>query len=141
MDDRKRRQTRHEGGRRAVCVRLSTEELLVLRSRADQLGVTVPKYLVDTGLAEQSFDHAVTDAALAAEIRMLSQELLPVRRDLYGVATNLNQLAKWANTEHMFPDMALALGDEIGQIIGRLTNLLDRAAGEATRIARQGDVE
>ena len=131
-----RRQQRVPGGRhKSVHVRATDAEYLVLQQCASQLGLTVPAYLLEVGLSSAGFSRALTDEELAIEIRAVSTELLPLRRDLYGMATNLNQLAKWANMEHAFPVDAHRACLEIGAAVAKLNALLDHAANEAGRIA------
>lgn len=109
-----RRRRENVGGarRHAHQVKVSAEEELALQVRAGRLGVSVPRLLVEAALAEgapgdprASRSAGGADGAggglrgvTPAERAALAQELFAVRRLLAGVANNVNQLARAANT-------------------------------------------
>lgn len=84
-----RRERHATGRRRSVHVRLSNWEYLLLHDRAAAAGVSPPKFLVDAALARP---------VRVVERRAVNDALLDVRRTLIGIGTNVNQLAKVANT-------------------------------------------
>ena len=71
-------------------VRLSLEERRQLRERAAELGVSVPRLLVESALSGRR--------RRSTDRRAMIAELFEVRRLLATVANNVNQLAKVANT-------------------------------------------
>lgn len=84
------------GGRdRRIEVRASVDEHAQLVALARSAGVSVPRLLVESTL------HA--DGLTPSEKRARFATFMAVRRTLAGAATNLNQLARWANTEHQWP--------------------------------------
>ncbi|MFC7646763.1 relaxase/mobilization nuclease domain-containing protein [Streptosporangium lutulentum] len=90
------RQRRQQGGRpHKHSVRMSQEEQAVVEARAGQAGVSVPRFLVEAGLAG--------DAATASQLRANAAELLAARRLVAAVGVNLNQLAKVANATGEVP--------------------------------------
>ena len=89
------RQRRAPQGRdRVVHVRVTPEEEETIRRRAAAAGVTAPQLLVEL---------AVLGEAGASERRAHNRLLLDLRRQVVGMATNLNQLARWANTRERLP--------------------------------------
>lgn len=100
------RQRRVVGGRsRRVEVRVTDAEYEVLAARAGVVGVSVPRFLVECGLD--------TGGLSPGEKRAKFATFMAVRRTLAGAATNLNQLAKWANTEHQWPSEAGPAADAV----------------------------
>ena len=75
-------------------VRLTDEEYARVKARADAAGVSVPRLLVEL---------ATLGPAGATERNATKAAMLGVRRQIIGMATNLNQLAKWANARHQLP--------------------------------------
>ncbi|WP_437184158.1 plasmid mobilization protein [Subtercola boreus] len=66
-----------------------------LRARAEVLGVTVPRLLFESAMNAQ----VRTDT----EWKLVGAELFRVSRLLKSVSDNMNQLARFANTEGVFP--------------------------------------
>lgn len=100
------RQRRVQGGRgRRVEVRLTDEEYDGLARRAAVAGVSVPRFLVECGLDPSGPSPGEKRAKFAT--------FMAVRRTLAGAATNLNQLAKWANTEQQWPQEAGDAADAV----------------------------
>ncbi|WP_432497807.1 plasmid mobilization relaxosome protein MobC [Kineococcus gypseus] len=115
-----RRRRENVGGarRHAHQVKVSAQEELALQVRAGRLGISVPRLLVEAALAEGAPGDprgsrgtsgggagGAGDGAAGglrgvtpAERAALAQELFAVRRLLAGVANNVNQLARVANT-------------------------------------------
>lgn len=86
------------------------EERRQLRERAAELGVSVPRLLVESALSgvETSTDRRATIA-----------ELFEVRRLLATVANNVNQLAKVANTSG-----EVGVSDRLAQTLGEVDELM-----------------
>lgn len=95
-------------------VKLTREEQLQLRARAGELGVSVPRLMVESALGDRS--------GTATERHREMAELFEIRRLLASVANNVNQLARQANTSGDLParerlEGALA---EVDDLVGRL---------------------
>jgi hypothetical protein len=107
------------GGRHLVVkVRLSDSEHDELRRRATTAGMSVQRFLFDAAMAGS--------ATQSAERRRAQAEAQRARLVLTSIANNMNQLAKWANTNHVLPDtFAGALAD------------LRRATAEVTETNRR----
>ena len=89
------RQRRAMDGRHSVIkVRVTAAEDEAIRARAAAAGVSAPRLLVELATLGQ---------AGASERRAANRLLLDLRRQVVGVATNLNQLAHWANTREQLP--------------------------------------
>jgi hypothetical protein len=136
------------GGRdNSVHVRLTDEELTLIEARAVGAGLTTASYLAEIGKAarpavlasslELGVDGGGDVGAVAPcapggllaeqgrvfgvlERRALAAELLGVRRILSGVATNLNQLAKVANSTGQVPPQVNPAADAVLRYLGRL---------------------
>ena len=94
---------------------------------AARQGVSVPRLLVEAALAG--------DGWTPTQRRGLVRELLAARRDLAGLATNVNQLARWANTVERFPHEA---AQRLARSTGRSTSST-RPCGGLRRRDREGD--
>jgi hypothetical protein len=97
------RQARDPDGRHCrIYVRVTEEERARIEARAAASGVTAPRLLVEL---------ALLGPAGATERHAVNAAMLGMRRQIVGMATNINQLAKWANTREQLPpglDAALA---------------------------------
>jgi uncharacterized protein (DUF1778 family) len=93
------------GGRHFVVkLRLSDSEHDELRRRATTAGMSVQRFLFDAAMAGS--------AAQSAERRRAQRDVQRARLVLTSIANNVNQLAKWANTNHVLPDaFGVALAD------------------------------
>lgn len=87
---RRRRSREHAPRSRQVQVRLSESEREQLLERAAELGVAMPRLLVEAALSG--------DGQLPSERHQQIAELFEVRRLVATIANNVNQLAKVANT-------------------------------------------
>lgn len=115
---RQGRQARVRGGRHVVRkVRVTAEQNAGLEQLAAAQGVSVPRLLVEAALAG--------DGWTPTQRRALVRELLAARRDLVGLATNVNQLARWANTVERFPREA---ADRLA-LIDRAVARIEQAVG------------
>jgi 16S rRNA U516 pseudouridylate synthase RsuA-like enzyme len=112
------RRAREPAARRVVQkVKLTEGERDQLRARAAELGVSVPRLLVESALAEAT----VTGTERRAEM----VELFEVRRLLATVANNVNQLARVANTAGEVPvgQRLENAVEDVEAIVGRLRAL------------------
>ena len=105
---------------RRYTVKVNAEEDAQLRARAVVAGVTVPRLMFESAMNA----HIETDTARQEVIA----EFFAVRRLMANVANNVNQLAKYANTESVFPQDAEAIVAEYRAIVPRLSDALDRLA-------------
>jgi hypothetical protein len=88
-----------------VFVRVTDDEHDELSALARRAGLSIPRLLVEAACAGSAGD--------AAHRRVLAYELLRAAAVATGVANNVNQLAKWVNTNHGTPD---GLGDVVVSI-------------------------
>ena len=91
-------------------VRLSLEEKRRLRERAGELGVSVPRLMVEA---------ALSGVETPAQRRAWIAELFELRRLLATVANNVNQLAKVANTSGELP-----MGERLSRTFGEVDELV-----------------
>jgi hypothetical protein len=128
------------GGRdNSVHVRLTDEELALVEARAIGAGLTTASYLAEIGKAarpavlsnplEPTESGEVAPEGLLVEQgrglgvlerRAFAAELMAVRRILSGVATNLNQLAKVANSTGQAPPQVGATAAAVLRYLPRL---------------------
>ena len=122
-DAERRRRTRRVGMVRSkrYSVYVSPDEATRLEARAILAGVTVPRLLAESALAGQS--ETPTDRKDAIV------ELYRLRRDIAGIATNMNQIARFANTEKTFPAEAMRAVAEYRELVPRIQSIVDRMAG------------
>lgn len=120
----RRRSTRLRGGRRQrLTVYLAPEERALLEVRAEVSGESMAKILVDAALHPVSAGGGV-DAGSAHE---LVARLRDYRRQLVGVATNLNQIAHHANTVSEVPANFDRVVAEIHQLHDDVNDILIEA--------------
>jgi hypothetical protein len=94
------------GGRHFVVkVRLSDSEHDELRRRATTAGMSVQRFLFDAAMAGS--------AAQSAERRRAHGDAQRARLVLTSIANNVNQLAKWANTNHVLPGAFAVVLDDV----------------------------
>lgn len=65
----------------------------------------------------------------STERKQAIAELFAVSRTLANVANNVNQLARFANTEGQFPADAALLVGECRQLVGRIDETIRQLAG------------
>lgn len=93
---RRRRRENVAGGRPFTHrVRVDEHEEAVLARLAAEQHVTVPRLLVESALSRSGDTPSARREAL--------RKLFAMRRQLAGIATNINQLAKVANTDGHVP--------------------------------------
>jgi len=98
-------------------VKLTQAEREELRARASELGVSVPRLLVESALDGRSWT--------PSEWRLQLAELFELRRLLATVANNVNQLAHTANISgqvHEGRRLEQTLGD-VDELVGQLREL------------------
>ena len=103
---------------RRYVVKVNAVEEAQLRARAGVAGVTVSRLLFESAMNS----HIETDTARKEVV----SEVFAVRRLMANVANNVNQLARYANTESVFPAEAEAVVAEYRSIVPRLSDALDR---------------
>ncbi|WP_445263375.1 MobC family plasmid mobilization relaxosome protein [Pseudokineococcus sp. 5B2Z-1] len=101
-------------------VSVTPEEEAVLVRLAESQGVTVVRLLVESAMAPQGETPAQRRAAMS--------ELLSVHRQLAGIATNVNQLARHANAGEEFPPEARAVLARVRTLALRIDDVLDGIA-------------
>ena len=92
-----------------MIVRLSTDEHDALQRRAADAGVSVQRYLVEAGLSGVAGDGATR--------RRAERELIATRGAFRAVGNNLNQLAKWANANHVLPAHMATVAGEVHRAV------------------------
>ncbi|GGC17942.1 MobC family plasmid mobilization relaxosome protein [Cellulomonas carbonis] len=124
-----RRRTRVEGGRRHRHeVKVTPEEEGQLLAKALRYGVSVPKLLIDSALA----DGAVSASANASVREELLVELFRAHRLLAGIANNVNQIARATNATGQVQDETSATLAAVRRTAERIDALVDEVA-EARR--------
>ena len=89
------RQRREPEGRQyAILVRVSGQDRAAIRARAEAAGVSPPRLLVEL---------ATLGPAGATERNAVRTVLVDARRQIAGVANNVNQIARWANARQQLP--------------------------------------
>ncbi len=115
------RQRRRQGGRvHVVKVRLDDVEAAELARRAEKAGVSGPRFLVEAAL--------VGDRQTVSERRALVTTLMAAKRQLAGVANNLNQLTRVANSTQRIPG-------EIPDALQRVARAADHLEDVAAQVA------
>jgi hypothetical protein len=98
------------GGReKRHSVYVTPEEDAVLRARAAAQSIGVPRLLFESAMADGGETSTDRKAAIAT--------LFAIARQVSGIATNVNQLARYANTEGVFPPEAEALTVECRDLL------------------------
>ncbi|MGV2384104.1 MAG UNVERIFIED_CONTAM: plasmid mobilization relaxosome protein MobC [Thermobifida fusca] len=118
-----RRLMRAEGGRRhVITVRVSAAEFEAISARAIAARVSRQRLMVEAALAR--VDEAGQPTMTVSERRALVVEFLAVRRQVVGLATNINQIAAAANSGHPPDELAPALR-AIQSTLARLDEAVD----------------
>jgi hypothetical protein len=117
----RRRQANAEGGRPHRHEVLATEEQEArLRQLADEQRVTVPRLLVEAALAQQG--------ETPTQRRDTMTELFRLQRLLAGVANNINQLARAANSTGELPEQLGVTMAALRRTSERIDDAIDRLA-------------
>jgi hypothetical protein len=119
---RKRRANAPEGERRTHrhVVRLTDEEEVQIASRAAVRSVTVSRLMVEAAMSER--------VVIDAEWKTVVADLFDLRSKMGYTANNMNQLAKFANTEGRFPGEADAAMAEFRALIPQISAAVERVA-------------
>jgi hypothetical protein len=118
----RKRRANVAGGREKsyrVYVTEAEDARLVARAEAEQ--VTVPRLLFESAMASR--------VETSTDRKRVIAELFRVSRQMAGVATNVNQLARYANAEGQFPEEAHFVMGEYRKLAVRVEDLIDRLAG------------
>jgi hypothetical protein len=121
---------RAPGGRaRVIYVRVTEEEDREIRRRAVKHRRTAQRFLIETALSGS--------ARLSAERSRAQRDAEMARIGLAKLANNVNQLAKWANTNHGMP----ADLNDLNHDLGRAVDAVEQTAvalGTAFGVGRRG---
>lgn len=101
-------------------VKTNAEEDAQLRARAVVAGVTVPRFLVEAGMN--------ANVETSTERKQVIAELFALSRTLGTVANNVNQLARYANTEGRFPAEAEGVVAEYRGLSARIDETIRKLA-------------
>ena len=127
----RRRQANEAGGRsRLQKVKVTETEAAALAERAGELGVSVPRLMVEAALADPG------RSATAAERQEAMVELFAVRRLLAAVSNNINQLARAANSTGQVPAEAAATIAAARRLAGRIDGAIDELSDAGPRRTR-----
>jgi hypothetical protein len=105
---------------RRYTVIVNVDEEARLAARAQEQGVTVPRLLFESAMSSR----VETDT----ERKGLIAELFAIRRLLANVSGNMNQLARFANTESVFPAEAENAAAEYRELVMQLKRAVQRLA-------------
>lgn len=122
MLGRRRRANAPAGERRSkrYTVKVTAAEQAELDVRAAAAGVDVPRLMFEAAMA--------SNVEISAERKQVIAALFAVRREVGTIANNVNQLARFANTEGRFPAEAEAVVAEFRDLYPRLSAAVDRLA-------------
>ncbi|MFE0219692.1 mobilization protein [Streptomyces albidoflavus] len=120
-----RSRPRDKKQRPAHSVRLNEQELAIIQSGAEHVGMSVAGFLAHSALAAAR-DQSRTAAAIATERDILTA-LFGVRRQLGWAGSNVNQAVKALNSGVEAPHFATALAD-----LQRAAQAVQRAADRIT---------
>lgn len=104
-----------------VKVRLTPAEVAEVERRAADAGLTMSRFLAESGL--------VADRRTVGERRALYAALQAAKRTVAGAATNLNQLARVANSTGRVPAEVPAAAVELALVAERLAVAAGRLVG------------
>jgi len=105
---------------RAHKVKVTAEEEAALKLRAQALGITVPRLMLESALAARGEG--------VSERRDALVELFRVRRQLAGVATNVNQIAHAVNTDGRIPIGSADVLARIEQVVDQIDDAIEGLA-------------
>ena len=117
----RQRRANADGGReKSYRVYVTAEEDAQLRARAVVADVTVPRFLFESAMNANVETSTDRKNAIA--------EMFRLTRLMANVSNNVNQLARYANTEGQFPDEARAVVAEYRALAGKVEDVMDRLA-------------
>jgi hypothetical protein len=118
----RRRRTNVAGGRQHKHeVKVTQDEAARLAVKAAEQHVTVPRLLVESALSG--------DGETSTQRRDAMSELFAIRRQLVGVARNVNQLARLGNTDRRTPVGTAAALERIHVVVDKVDGAIDGLAG------------
>ena len=118
----RRRRANAPGGRQHQhMVRVSEAEETQLALLAGEQEVTIPRLLVESALAGVG--------ETPSQRRLAMTELFAIRRQLAGVTTNVNQIARAVNTDGRFPLGSAAALARIEEVVERIDQAIEGLAG------------
>jgi len=117
----RRRRANAPGGRRHQhMVRVSEAEETQLALLASKQEVTIPRLLVESALADVG--------ETPSQRRLAMTELFCIRRQLAGVTTNVNQIARAVNTDGHTPVGTAAAIVEVRAVVEKIDAAIDELA-------------
>ncbi len=118
----RRRRANAPGGRpHQHMVRVSEAEETQLALLAGEQQVTIPRLLVESALAGAG--------ETPSQRRLAMTELFRVRRQLAGVTTNVNQIARAVNTDGRLPVGSAAALARIEEVVAKIDATIEGLAG------------
>ncbi|GAA1590952.1 hypothetical protein GCM10009678_86530 [Actinomadura kijaniata] len=115
-----RRLPRAPAGRpHVITVRVTGAELVAITERAQQLGISRQRLMVETATAAPS--RAGGAPMPATQRRALVAEVLAARRQVAGIANNVNQIARAAHAAGYVYDDLVGVVPAIEAAVARLT--------------------
>ena len=118
----RRRSKRSVNGirRSTLCVQLTSNERALLEAAAANSGVSMSRVLVSSALHP-----ATSDVIDPVALDRLNDELMVYRRQLIGVAGNLNQLSHHANATQDFPTQAHEALSQVRSVLVDIQELIE----------------
>lgn len=117
----RQRRANVEGGReKSYRVYVTAAEDAALRARAVGAAVTVPRLLFESAMNADIETSTARKQAIA--------EMFRLTRLMATVSNNVNQLARYANTEGRFPEEAHSVVAEYRVLAGKVDAVMDRLA-------------
>lgn len=112
------RRRRKPGGRsKRIDVKVSIDEHEQLAAKAAEAEVSVPRFLVESALG---------GGVKPSQRRVMVTQFFAARRQVTGAVNNLNQLARWANTNEAYPPGADRAAEALADALEQLAESLDR---------------
>jgi len=118
----RRRRANAPGGRQHQhMVRVTEAEETQLAQLAGEQEVTIPRLLIESALAGVG--------ETPSQRRVAMTELFRIRRQLAGVTTNVNQIARAVNTDGRLPVGSAATLARIEEVVERIDQAIEGLAG------------
>jgi uncharacterized protein (DUF1778 family) len=118
----RRRAKRSPNGqaRSVLCVQLTSEERALLEAKAANAGHSMSRVLVTSALRAST-----SEVINGTDLDRLNEELTVCRRQLIGVAGNLNQLSHHANATMEFPRDASQVLAQVRETLFEIQDLIE----------------
>ena len=117
----RRRRANTPGGRQHQhMVRVSEAEETHLKQLAAEQEVTIPRLLIESALAGVG--------ETPSQRRVAMTELFAIRRQLAGVTTNVNQIARAVNTDGRLPVGSAAAMAQIEDVVAKIDDAIEGLA-------------